>query len=68
MKFVRAISLFLKTNEGYLSQIVLKNMQFLVNYTFHEPTFIVSFLPFGFSINLNFPKLVSHNINMVIVD
>ena len=36
--------MFLKTNEGYLSQIVLKNMQFLVNYTFHEPTFIVSYL------------------------
>ena len=39
--------MFLKTNEGYLSQIVLKNMQFLVNYTFHEPTFIVSYL-YGF--------------------
>ena len=25
--------MFLKTNEGYLSQIALKNMQFLVNYT-----------------------------------
>ena len=35
--------MFLKTNEGYLSQIVL-NMQFLVNYTFHEPRFIVSYL------------------------
>ena len=36
--------MFLKTNEGYLSQIALKNMQFLVNYTLHEPTFIISFL------------------------
>ena len=59
--------MFLKTNEGYLSQIVLKNMQFLVNYTFHEPSFY-SFLPLGLSINLNFPKLVIHNINVVIVD
>ena len=36
--------MFLKTNEDYLSQIALKNMQFLVNYTFHEPNFIVSYL------------------------
>ena len=36
--------IFLKTKEGSLSQIALKNMQFLVNYTFHEPTFIVSYL------------------------
>ena len=36
--------MFLKTNEGYLPQIALKNMQFLVNYTLHEPTFIVSYL------------------------
>ena len=36
--------MFLKTNEGYLSQIALKNMQFLVNYTLQEPTFIVSYL------------------------
>ena len=36
--------MFLKTNEGYLSQIAPKNMQFLVNYTLHEPTFIVSYL------------------------
>ena len=33
--------MFLKTNEGYLSQIALKNMQ-LINYTFD--TFIVSYL------------------------
>ena len=25
--------MFLKTNEGYLSQIALKNMQLMVNYT-----------------------------------
>ena len=31
--------MFLKTNEDYLSQIALKNIQFLVNYTLHEPTF-----------------------------
>ena len=36
--------MFLKTNEGYLSQIALENMQFLVNYTLHEPTFIASYL------------------------
>ena len=36
--------LFLKTNEGYLSQIAIKHMQFLVNYTFHKLTFIVSYL------------------------
>ena len=36
--------MFLKTNEGYLSQIALKTMQLIVNYTFHEPTFIVSYL------------------------
>ena len=59
--------MFLKTNEGYLSQIAQKYMQFLVNYTFREPTFIVSY-PLGLSINLNFPKLVIHNINIVIVD
>ena len=51
--------MFLKTNEGYLSQIALRNMQFLVNYTLHEPTLVVS-LPLGLSIN--FPKLVIHNI------
>ena len=36
--------MFLKTNEGYLSQIALQNMQFLVNYTLDEPTFIASYL------------------------
>ena len=36
--------MFLITNEGYLSQIALKNMQLIVDYTFHEPTFIVSYL------------------------
>ena len=36
--------MFLKTNEGYFPQISLKYMQFLVNYTLHEPTFIVSYL------------------------
>ena len=36
--------MFLKTNEGYWSQIALKNVQLNVNYTFHEPTFIVSYL------------------------
>ena len=34
--------MFLKTNEGYLSQIALKNMQLIVNYTFD--TFTVSYL------------------------
>ena len=59
--------MFLKINEGYLSQITLENMQFLVNYTLHEPTFIASYdLPLGSSIN--FPKLVIHDINIVIVD
>ena len=48
--------MFLKTNEGYLSQIVLKSMQLIVNYTLNESTFIeYSFLPLGLSIN--FPKL-----------
>ena len=36
--------MFLKTNEGYLSQIALEKMQFVVNYTLHEPTFIASYL------------------------
>ena len=36
--------MFLKTNEGYLSQIALKNMQLIVNYTLHELTFTVSYL------------------------
>ena len=36
--------MFLKTNEGYLTQIALKNMQFLVNNTLYEPTFKVSYL------------------------
>ena len=36
--------MFLKTNEGYLSQIALENMQFLVNYTLYQPTFIASYL------------------------
>ena len=36
--------MFLKTNEGNLSQIALKNMQLIANYTFHEPTFIVFYL------------------------
>ena len=58
--------MFLKTNEGYLSQIALKNMQFLVNYTLHEPTFIASYRSLGLS--SNFPKLVTHDINIVIVD
>ena len=38
--------MFLKTNEGYLSQIALKNMQFLVNYTVHEPWLHLQFLTF----------------------
>ena len=33
--------MFLKTNGDYLSQIALINMQLLINYTVHEPTFIV---------------------------
>ena len=61
--------MFLKTNEGYLSQIALKNMQFLVNYTLHKPTFIVStfsqFRPFD---QLSKASLVIHDINIVIVD
>ena len=59
--------MFLKTNEGYLSQIALKSMQLIVNYTFHEPTYMTySFLPLGLSIN--FPKPVIHNIDIVIVE
>ena len=57
--------MFLKTNEGYLSQVALENMQFLVNYTSHEPTFIASYL---LGPSINFPKLVIHDINIVIVD
>ena len=41
-------------------------MQIIVKYTFHEPTFIYSFLPLGLSIN--FPKLVIHNIDIVTAD
>ena len=33
----------LKTNERYLSQIALKNMQLIVNYTLHEANFIVPY-------------------------
>ena len=36
--------MFLKTNEGCLYQIALKSTQLIVNYAFHEPTFIVSYL------------------------
>ena len=36
--------MFLKTNKGYLSKIALKIMQLIVNYIFHELTFIVSYL------------------------
>ena len=36
--------MFLKTNENYLFQIALKNMQLIVYYSLHEPTFIVSYL------------------------
>ena len=53
--------MFLKTNEGCFSQISLNNMQLIVTYTFHETTFIVSYLQ-------AFPKLVMHNIDIVIVD
>ena len=35
--------MFLKTNEGYLSQIALKKMQLIGNYTWHEPTFLYFF-------------------------
>ena len=63
--------MFLKTNEGYLSQIVLKNMHFLaiVNYTFHEPTFIVSYL-YGFKPfdQLSKPGLAIHIIYIVKAD
>ena len=62
---MRAIFYVLKTNEDYLSQIALKNMQLIVDYTFREPAY-TSFLPLGLSIN--FPKLVIHNIDIVIVD
>ena len=55
--------MFLKTNQGYLSQIALKNMQLIVNYTIMNLLFY-SFLPLGLSIN--FPKLVIHNIDIVI--
>ena len=44
MKFVRAISLFLKTSEGYMSLIAPKNMQLIVNYTLYEPTYLISYL------------------------
>ena len=36
--------MFLKTNEDYLSQIAPKNMQLVVNYTLHEPIFIVFYV------------------------
>ena len=61
--------MFLKTNEGYLSQIALKNMQFLVNYTFHEPTFIVSYLGAFLAFDqLSKATILIHNINIAIVD
>ena len=57
--------MFLKTNKGYLSQIALK--KHVINCWLHFSwTYFYSFLPLGLSIN--FPKLVIHNIDIVIVD
>ena len=36
--------MFFKTNEDYLSKLPENNIQLLVNYTLHEPSFTVSYL------------------------
>ena len=53
--------MFLKTNEGYLSQIARKNMQLMVLKLHFALTYLYSFLPLDLSIN--FPKLVINNID-----
>ena len=44
--------MFLKTNEGYLSQIARNHMQLIVNYTLHKPTFIVPYFSLQMPQNL----------------
>ena len=61
--------MFLETNDDYLSQIALKNMQLLGNYTLiFARTYFYSSLLLHVGLSINFPKLVTHNIDIVIVD
>ena len=57
--------LFLKLVRGIYPKLTKNNIQLLVNYTLHEPTFIVSYSQ-GLGLSINFLKLVIHNIDIVL--